>query len=454
MPGVPFVLVCTVSAHESSHLSISKPGSSKPSSICKIFGSSWQSSRLPLAIPFVENDMAADGAASGSGPMLKMMALLARCARMCQSAPWPLAAMKSDTRDATWAGPQDADGKARVDEKGAKGGGKRVKLVKRPVGEIKKSDFEVVTESVPEPEQGEVVIKHILISLDPTHRLWMSDQPQYMPCVGIGTVMRASAVGKVIKCPSGKFKEGAFVSCQGGVQEYSVCKEAMVNSIVPGTPLAANVSIFNPVIGLTAWVGINILEPRQGQTMVVSGAAGAVGCIAAQLAKARGMKVIGIAGGKQKVQWLKDELKLDDAIDYKGEGVAAGLARCCPNGVDAYFDNVGGETLETILTHMNRFGCIAYCGHISGYNSESAPVSVNQFQMILMRRIKIQGFICIDHVKELVPCFGELLDLYAQGKLKVQEDIQVTGLENYVDTVNMLFSSKNQGKLMMKIADA
>jgi len=384
---------------------------------------------------------------------LKMMAFLARCSKICQRTPFPLGGVKSDTRDASWAGKQDADGKAAVDQKGPNGGGTRVKLLKRPVAEIKKTDFEVVTDKVPEPEPGQVLIKHILISLDPTHRLWMSDQPQYMACVGLGTVMRAGAVGKVVKCPSGKFKEGDYVSCQGGVQEYSVCPEAMVMPVIPGVPLSMNHSLFNPVIGLTAWVGMNILEPKPGQTMVVSGAAGAVGSVAAQLGKARGMKVVGIAGGAKKVQWLKDVLKLDDAIDYRGEGVAAGLARCCPEGVDAYFENVGGETLETILTKMNRFGRIAYCGHISGYNSESAPVSVNQFQMILMRRIKIQGFICLDHLKEMMACMGELLDLYVQGKLIVQEDIQATALENYVDTVNMLYTSKNQGKLMMKVAD-
>ena len=382
---------------------------------------------------------------------VKAMAAVGRVAKHVTAEPWP--APKRDNRNPAMTGEQDDGLKAVVEAEGIKGGGQRALLASRPTGDIKESDFKIVEEECPELGPGEVLIKNIYISLDPTHRLWASDQPQYMACVGINNCMRASIVGKVMKSNSRKWKEGTICGGMGGVQEYFVAKEAAIYPVIPGVPLPLNLSLFNVVIGLTAWVGVNICEPKAGQTIVVSGAAGAVGSVAAQLAKARGMKVVGLAGSESKCTWLKDELKLDGVINYKTEELEAGLARCCPEGVDAYFDNVGGKTLETMLTKMNRFGRIAYCGHISGYNSESAAVSVNQFQMILMRRLKIQGFICVDHMDEMVKCFAELLDLYVRGKMKVQEDIQETKVSNYVQCVNMLYTGRNTGKLMMKVSE-
>mmetsp|Transcript_86313 Transcript_86313/g.105910 ORF Transcript_86313/g.105910 Transcript_86313/m.105910 type:complete len:394 (-) Transcript_86313:78-1259(-) len=382
---------------------------------------------------------------------VKALAYVGRVAKHISSEPWP--APRKDVRDPALAGAQDDGSKAVVDTEGIPGGGQRAMLASRPQGEIKESDFKIVEETCPEPGPGEVVVKHIYISLDPTHRLWASDQPQYMPCVGIGHCMRAGTIGKVVKSSSSKWKVGTLVGGMGGVQEYSLAKDSAVFPIIPGVPLSLNHSLFNVVIGLTAWVGVNICEPKAGQTLVVSGAAGAVGSVAAQLAKARGMKVVGLAGSESKCSWLKDDVKLDGVINYKTEDLEAGLARCCPQGVDAYFDNVGGKTLETMLTKMNRFGRIAYCGHISGYNSESAAVSVNQFQMILMRRLKIQGFICVDHMGDMMKCMAELLDLYVQGKMKVQEDIQEKPISKYVECVNMLYTGKNTGKLMMKVSE-
>merc|ERR1712232_1026032 len=189
-----------------------------------------------------------------------------------------------------------------------------------------------------------------------------------------------------------------------------------------------------------------------GQTLVVSGAAGAVGSIAAQLGKARGMRVVGVAGSDDKVQWLKNTLKLDGVINYKAEKVADGLDRCCPDGIDAYFDNVGGQTLEAVLLRMNTFGRIAYCGHIAGYNKgECDAVQVNQFQMVLMRRIKVQGFIVSDHLSDIVKCLADLLELYVAGKMVVNEDIDTSGIENYTKVVRKLYNGTNAGKLMMKV---
>ena len=381
---------------------------------------------------------------------VKALTYIARVAKILSREPWPIV---KDTRNSSFAGEQDDGQTATVDEVGPKGGGTRVLLASRPNGDIKESDFKIVNEECPELGPNEVLVKSIYISLDPTHRLWASDQPQYMPCVGLNTCMRASVIGKVVKSTSSKYTEGSYVGGSGGVQEYFVASDADLLPLIPGVPMSMNLSLFNVVIGLTAWVGVNICEPQPGQTLVVSGAAGAVGSVAAQLAKARGMKVVGLAGSESKCSWLLNDLKLDGVINYKTEDLQKGLDRCCPQGVDAYFDNVGGRTLEAILTKMNRFGRIAYCGHISGYNSENADVQVNHFQMILMRRLKIQGFICVDHLGDVMKCFAELMDLYVQGKMKVQEDIQETNISNYVQCVNMLYTGKNNGKLMMKVSD-
>lgn len=360
--------------------------------------------------------------------------------------PWP--ASTTDIRSASWASPG-----VKVDTVGVGGGGRRVKLVSRPIGDFKDSDFKVEEEPVPEPKDGEAVVKVIFISCDPTHRIWASEAEQYMPCVGLGTVMRAGAIGKVVKTSDPKsMPEGSYVSGMGGVQEYFVAPIATLNPVVPNFPLSYNHSIFSAVIGLTAWVGTNICEPKAGETMVVSGAAGGVGSVAAQLAKLRGAKVIGIAGGKEKCAWLKDVANLDGAIDYKNEDIGEQLDKLCPEGVDGYFDNVGGSTLETVLLKMRNFGRIAFCGSISGYNSNEGQVMrVTNYQMILFRRLKVQGFICVDHVADIGTCFEELIPAVAQGKIKFKEDIQEVDIAEYPRIVRKLYTGENTGKLMMKI---
>lgn len=270
--------------------------------------------------------------------------------------------------------------------------------------------------------------------------------------------MRAGAIGKVVKTSDpAKMAVGTYVGCLGGVQEYAVQPIAALVPTVPDVRLSLNHSLFSVVIGLTAWVGTNICEPKAGKTMVISGAAGAVGSIAGQVAKARGAKVIGIAGSADKCAWLKNDLGFDEAINYKTEKVDERLDQICPDGVDSYFDNVGGETLETMLKRMKNFSSIAFCGSISGYNNnegDSQTMMVKNYEMILMRRIKIQGFICTDHAADMTTAMAELGALVKQNKLKVREDIQeVGGVEEYPRVVRMLYSGENSGKLMMKLPE-
>lgn len=355
----------------------------------------------------------------------------------------------ADARDDSWSDPG-----VKVDTVGVPGGGKRVVLVARPQKEIKDTDLQVVEEPIPEPGPGQAVVQNLLISIDPTHRIWMSEASQYMPSVGLGTVMRAICISKVVKTSDAAAAPvGSVWSCFGAMQEYALLPIAGgLSPIVPDVPLSYNLSIFSVVIGLTAWLGANICAPKAGETMVVSGAAGAVGSVAAQLGKARGARVIGIAGGAEKCAWLAS-LGLDGVIDYKRDDVAKKLGELAPEGVDSYFDNVGGPTLETALTSMRNFGRIAYCGSISGYNQgEDVTMTVKNYEMILMRRLTVQGFVCPDHLSELGAAFAELIPLVSSGKIQIKEDVREVSIDKYTSVVRALYSGANKGKLMMKIA--
>lgn len=344
------------------------------------------------------------------------------------------------------------------DPMGTPGGGKRLILVKRPVGGFKESDFKVVDEPIPEADPGFVVVQNILISIDPTHRIWASSSAQYMPAVGLNTVMRALTVGKVVKTSEPtKFSVGSFVSCLGGVQEYAkVAIDPFLNPVVPDVPLSYNHSVLSVLIGMTAWVGVNICDAKPGHTMLISAAAGAVGSIAAQLAKARGATVIGIAGGAEKCGFLK-EIGCDGIIDYKSDDVGAKLDELAKGGVDSYLDLVGGKTLEIALTKMKNFAIVAYAGSISGYNKmsddegDNQTTTVTNYEMIMMRRLTVTGLICTDHLADIGKGLGEIGALLKTGKMLVKEDIRQVPIDGFVGVVKDLYAGKNQGKLMMRI---
>lgn len=318
----------------------------------------------------------------------------------------------------------------------------------RPVGAIKPTDLELVTADTPACGEGEVLVKNLYISIDPTHRIWMGDKPQYMPCVGLGEVMRALTGGIVEESNFEGLAKGDYVCGVGMCQDYFVGPGAGWSKLSPPITLPDAMGPYSLIIGLTAYHGtLKICAPKAGETFVVSGAAGAVGSLSGQIAKIAGARVIGVVGSEEKAKWITEELGFDGAINYKTDDVQAKLAELAPNGVDCYFENVGGAPLEAVLALANNNCRIAVCGLIDQYNtSEKGPVN---FNMILMRRINIQGFICLDHAASMPEMMEYMVKHISEGSIKFKMDVQ-EGLENYVQVVNMLFEGTNSGKLVLK----
>eukprot|EP00240_Pyramimonas_obovata_P004230 CAMPEP_0118923984 /NCGR_PEP_ID=MMETSP1169-20130426/2317_1 /TAXON_ID=36882 /ORGANISM="Pyramimonas obovata, Strain CCMP722" /LENGTH=353 /DNA_ID=CAMNT_0006865057 /DNA_START=118 /DNA_END=1180 /DNA_ORIENTATION=+ len=319
----------------------------------------------------------------------------------------------------------------------------------QPDGDIKKTDLELVETPIPAIEDGQVLCKNMYISIDPTHRIWMSDAPQYMPCVELGEIMRAVSIAVVEDSKFDGLAKGDIVSGIGGCQDYFVADGATLNKADPSLPPPEQLGPYSMIIGLTAFYGTTkICAPKAGETFVVSGAAGAVGSMAGQLAKMAGARVIGTVGSQEKADWLTKELGFDGVINYKTDDVAAKLKELAPDGVDCYFDNTAGPVLEEVLLQFNNNGRIALCGLINQYNTDK--IGVKNYDMILMRRLTVQGFICIDQLASM----GEMLEVVkkgiADGKIKYKLDIQ-KGLESYIDVVNMLYNGSNQGKLMIEV---
>jgi len=330
-------------------------------------------------------------------------------------------------------------------------------LAKRPVGMIKDTDFERRNEPVPDPKDGEFLVRVTHLSFDPTQRGWMS-RDTYVPAVPIGGVVRAAGAGQVVKSKNPNFKEGELVQGSFGWQDYIVTNGT--TDIMPVTKLPAGVSpeqalgIFG-ITGLTAYFGLtDIGKPNAGDTVVVSGAAGATGSVVVQLAKALGCKVIGIAGGSEKCHWVVEQAKADAAIDYKRENVAARIKELAPNGVNVVFENVGGEILDASLQNLALRARVVLCGGISGYNAvdPNETAGIRNYMALTVMRARMEGFIVLDYA----PRFGEAVEalskLIAQGTLKTPVDLQ-QGFENIPSTMRRLFEGKNIGKQLLRIAD-
>lgn len=327
-------------------------------------------------------------------------------------------------------------------------------LKNRPFGDLKDGDLELVDAPIGSPGDGEVLIRTIYLSLDPTNRTWMNDSEGYLPPVQIGAVMRGLSLGVVEQSRSDRFAVGDIVTtAAGGWADYAVVPDSTVGKVhqFPGMPLTANMSVLG-MTGMTAYFGVtDVLKPQPGETMVISAAAGAVGSIAGQIARLKGARVIGIAGGPAKCAWLTDELGFDAAIDYKNDRVGAALDRLAPDGVEMNFENVGGDIMNSVWNRMKVHGRIAVCGMISAYNATSAPKPPN-LARIITHRLKIQGFLVLDYQSRAREMVAEMGPWLADGSLKWKVHVD-EGLDGAVASLNRLFTGAHDGKLLVRVSE-
>jgi NADPH-dependent curcumin reductase CurA len=327
-------------------------------------------------------------------------------------------------------------------------------LKNRPSGMVEPSNFEWSESDVPQPADGEFLVRNLYLSLDPAMRTWMTAARSYIPPVEIGEVMRAACVGEVVESRNENFEAGERVLGTFGWQDYAVSDGGgpiPVNKVPEGVPPTMPLSVLG-ITSLTAYFGLKeIGKPEEGETVVVSGAAGATGSIAGQLARRWGCRVIGIAGGPEKCGWLTGELGFDGAIDYKSEDVNKRLRELCPKGLDVFFDNVGGEILEAALGNLAWHARVILCGAIANYNAE-VPHGPRNYMNLLVRRSRMEGFVVFDYFPRTEEAMAELVPLVMDGTLRHREDIR-DGLEAAPQALIDLYTGANTGKLLVKIAD-
>lgn len=324
------------------------------------------------------------------------------------------------------------------------------RLVARPVGLFRPSDFAWHEEPARTLDDGEVLVRVEWLSLDPTNRGWAGGDT-YLPAVPLGEVMRGIGLGTVLESRAPGLSPGDEVSGLLGWQSHAVVAGHSVARLPEvGLPMEAHLGLLGH-IGLTAWVGLlQIGRPREGETLVVSGAAGAVGSLVGQIGKVLGLRVVGVAGGEEKCRYLTEELGFDAAVDYRKTIVRAGLRRACPEGLDVYFDNVGGPTLEAALALLRNHGRIVVCGLISQYTAAGAPPGPATLPNLLVRRGRMEGFIVFDHLDQRERATTDLVRWHREGRLRYRLDV-VEGLENAPAAVNRLFEGSNRGKLVVRV---
>jgi len=325
------------------------------------------------------------------------------------------------------------------------------RLAGRPVGLPKPSDWSYTEEPVSQPGDGEVLVKVAYVSLDPAMRGWMNDGRSYIAPVGIGEVMRAFAVGEVLASNDPDVAVGEHVGGLLGVQEYAIAHGKGVFKVDPSlAPLPVYLGALG-MPGVTAYFGLlDIGRPQAGETVLVSGAAGAVGGLVGQIAKLKGARTVGIAGGPEKCGHLVDALGFDATIDYKSEDLDAALSETCPNGVDVYFDNVGGEILDAALAHLARNARVVICGAISQYNNTEPVRGPSNYLSLLVNHASMTGFVMSDYLDRYAEAVREMAGWLASGQLVSREDI-AHGLENFPDVLLRLFSGENTGKLVLEL---
>ncbi len=329
---------------------------------------------------------------------------------------------------------------------------KQIKLAKRPEGLPRKDTWTLETADIPALEEGEILVKQHYVSLDPAMRGWLNDAKSYIPPVQINEVMRAGSAGEVIQSRNPDFSIGDFVSGWGGVQQYSKTDGTNWYKVDPNlAPLPVYIGTLG-MPGMTAYFGIlRVGAIKEGESVLVSGAAGAVGSVVGQIAKIKGCRVIGIAGGSDKCKYLIEELGFDGAIDYKNENIYDAIKREFPTGIDVYFDNVGGEILNAALTRINMHARIVICGAISQYNNKQV-VGPSNYLALLVKRARMEGMVVMDYANDYKRAAFEMGTWMKAGKLKSKEDIY-DGIENFHKTFLRLFSGEKIGKLVLKVSE-
>jgi hypothetical protein len=330
------------------------------------------------------------------------------------------------------------------------------RLAARPVGLPKRSDWNYVEEPVRDPVAGEVLVKTLYLSLDPAMRGWMNEGRSYIAPVGIGEVMRAGGAGRVIASQNPAFAVGDHVTGLLGAQEYALIGAEAVKGLTkvdPGlVPLPVYVGALGAT-GMTAYFGLlEVGQAKAGDTVVVSGAAGATGMVAGQIAKIKGCHVVGIAGGPEKCDYIVKDLGFDAAVDYKSENVLEALRKHCPQGVNVYFDNVGGDILDAVLANLARGARVVICGAISQYNSTTGIKGPSNYLSLLVNSARMEGFVVFTYASRYGEAAREMVTWIKAGKLKSHEDI-VEGFHTFPDTLLKLYRGENLGKLMIKVTD-
>ena len=330
---------------------------------------------------------------------------------------------------------------------------RQVRLAQRPENLPTADTWQFTSDAIKAPEDGEISVKLHYLSVDPAMKGWISTKKSYIEPVEIGEVMRGFGVAEVIDSRSDYYQVGDFCTGFTGIQTHATCHSKSLRKIDPNF---APLSRFMGGLGMPGFTGyfglLDIGKPQQGDTVVVSSAAGAVGHVVCQIAKLKGCRVVGIAGGPEKCGYLRDELKLDAVVDYKQGNIAQQLEQASPNGIDVYFDAVGGETLDAVLMLMNRLGRIVLCGAISQYGDMDKQVGPSNYMQLIAQSIVMQGFTMRDYMHRTKEAVVDLLTWEAEGKKKFREHI-LQGIDCFPQAVDMIYQGKNNGKLMIKLSD-
>lgn len=330
---------------------------------------------------------------------------------------------------------------------------RRLALQTRPApGPLPDGIFAIETGAIPEPGAGEFRVRISHVSLDPAMRGWLAEGRSYVPPVQVGETMRSYSVGTVEASNHSGFKAGDAVQGLFGVQTHAISKGERVYKVDIGLAPPERWIGGLGMPGWTAYFGLlEVGQPKPGETVVVSAAAGAVGSIVGQIAKIKGCRAVGIAGGSEKCRYVVEELGFDACVDYKAGRLAADLKLACPKGIDVYFENVGGEILDTVLMQMNIFGRIPVCGLISAYNATAMPEGPRNLRAVLTQRLRMQGLIVFDWAARTDEAIRQLGAWHKAGELKIREDVRTGGLENFMPTLRELYSGGNNGKLVLAL---